>query len=181
VGSRVLWGEQTAPCVSDEGTKTMLESDKPARATFAGLVKQARQAAWLTQEELAERSGLSPRTIQAIERGQVRRPHRDSVRLLATALGLTGDALVTFEDAARPTAGGPHRCPSIAELAGQLAHQLKTSPTYLHRVDLTGLGATADPVVVLARVLTALGVERYGLAGSEVSIHTLPVQVLPGA
>jgi transcriptional regulator with XRE-family HTH domain len=154
---------------------------QPETATFAALVKHARQAAWLTQEELAERSGLSPRTIQAIERGQVRRPHRDSVRLLATALGLTGEARAEFEDAARPAPDGPHRCPSITELAGHLAHQLKTAPAYLHRVDLTGLGATADPVVVLARLLTALGIERYGLTGSVAPNHTLPVQALPGA
>lgn len=159
----------------------MLESDTPERATFAALVKQARQAAWLTQEELAERSGLSPRTIQAIERGQVRRPHRDSVRLLATALGLTGGARADFEDAARPEPAGSHRCPPVAELAGHLAHQLNTSPTYLRRVDLSGLGTAADPVVVLGRLLAALGIDRYGLTGSVVPNQTLPVQALPGA
>jgi transcriptional regulator with XRE-family HTH domain len=67
---------------------------------FAVLVRQLRHAAWMTQEELAEKSGLSPRTVQAIERGQVRRPHRETVRLLAKALarvsGLFGN-LVVFD------------------------------------------------------------------------------------
>lgn len=68
---------------------------------FGVLVRRLRRAAWLTQEELAEKSGLSPRTIQAIERGQVTRPQRASVRLLADALGLNGAARVEFELAAR--------------------------------------------------------------------------------
>lgn len=45
----------------------------------------------LSQERLAERSGLSARAIGDLERGKVARPHRESVRLLAEALGLDGD------------------------------------------------------------------------------------------
>jgi transcriptional regulator with XRE-family HTH domain len=69
--------------------------------TFAELVREARHAALLTQEKLAERSGLSLRTIQEIERGRVSRPQRASVRLLADALGLDGTARAEFEQAAR--------------------------------------------------------------------------------
>jgi tetratricopeptide (TPR) repeat protein len=47
-----------------------------------------RQAAGLSQEELAEQSGLSVRTIRNIERGRTRWPHPGSVRRLADALGL---------------------------------------------------------------------------------------------
>lgn len=63
--------------------------DEPDNAqTFGGLLREWRVAAGLTQEQLSERSGLGTRTIRDLERGRVRRPHRESVRLLATALGL---------------------------------------------------------------------------------------------
>jgi tetratricopeptide (TPR) repeat protein/transcriptional regulator with XRE-family HTH domain len=56
-----------------------------------------RIAAGLTQEDLAERSGVSVRTIADIERGRTRRPYPSSVRALSRALGLpdaTGTELV---------------------------------------------------------------------------------------
>jgi transcriptional regulator with XRE-family HTH domain len=57
--------------------------------TLAGLVRESREAALLTQEELAERSGLSVRTIRDIESGRILRPRSASVRALADALDLT--------------------------------------------------------------------------------------------
>ncbi len=47
-----------------------------------------REAAGLTQEELAARAGLSPNAVGALERGQRRRPYPHTVRALADALGL---------------------------------------------------------------------------------------------
>jgi DNA-binding XRE family transcriptional regulator len=156
--------------------------------SFASLVRRSRHAAWMTQEELAEKSGLSPRTIQAIERGQVSRPHRESVRLLADALDLHGAARSEFEAAARRPVGTPpdcgaRPCASLADAAGCLARHLRTADSD-ERVDLHGLGPAAHPAEVLTRLLRALGIdarEGYGLAGSLVPNHTLPVQLLPGA
>ncbi|MEU1631123.1 helix-turn-helix transcriptional regulator [Streptomyces sp. NPDC020096] len=54
-------------------------------------LRAQRVAVGLTQEQLAGRSGLSVRAIGDLERGKVARPHRESVRLLAEALGLDGD------------------------------------------------------------------------------------------
>jgi hypothetical protein len=49
--------------------------------------------AGLTQEELAEATGVSPRAISDLERGAVTTPHKDTVRLLADALNaLPGSA-----------------------------------------------------------------------------------------
>ena len=56
---------------------------------FGLLLKQHRRNAWLTQEELAKRSGLSVRTIRGLERGEGHSPRPDTVDLLARALGLS--------------------------------------------------------------------------------------------
>jgi tetratricopeptide (TPR) repeat protein/transcriptional regulator with XRE-family HTH domain len=48
--------------------------------------------AGLTQEDLAERSGVSVRAIADVERGRTRRPYPSSVRALVRALGLPDDA-----------------------------------------------------------------------------------------
>jgi transcriptional regulator with XRE-family HTH domain len=69
--------------------------------TFAALVRGCRLAATLTQEELAEKAGLSVRTIQDIERGRALRPHRNTVRLLANGLGVTDDVREVFVRASR--------------------------------------------------------------------------------
>jgi tetratricopeptide (TPR) repeat protein/transcriptional regulator with XRE-family HTH domain len=72
-----------------------------------------RIAAGLTQEDLAERSGVSVRTIADMERGRTRRPYPSSVRALIRALGLpdaTGTKLV-----ARYRAPGDE--PALAALA----------------------------------------------------------------
>lgn len=68
---------------------------------FADLLRQHRLAAGLTQEALAERSGLSVHGIQKLERA-VTHPYRDTTRRLIDALGLTGEARAEFEAAARP-------------------------------------------------------------------------------
>ncbi len=56
--------------------------------SFGDLLQGFRTAAGLTQEELAERSGLSPNAVGALERGQRRRPYPHTVRALADGLGL---------------------------------------------------------------------------------------------
>ncbi|HEX3966186.1 MAG TPA: tetratricopeptide repeat protein [Trebonia sp.] len=51
-------------------------------------LKRQRKAAGLTQEDLAERSGVSVRTIADLERGRTRKPYPSSLRALVRALGL---------------------------------------------------------------------------------------------
>src|SRR5438270_496338 len=53
-----------------------------------GRLRRARIAAGMSQEELAERSGVSVRAISDLERGRTRRPYPRSVRLLTSALRL---------------------------------------------------------------------------------------------
>jgi DNA-binding XRE family transcriptional regulator len=69
--------------------------------TCGALLRRYRQAAGLTQEDLAERAGLSVRAISDLERGLHRSPQRDTVRMLADALNLPPDERAAFEAAAR--------------------------------------------------------------------------------
>ena len=70
---------------------------------LAGLLRAWRERALLTRAELAERAGLSERTIVGLETGRVHRPRIESVRLLADALGLSGQERGAFIAAARGT------------------------------------------------------------------------------
>ena len=75
--------------------------NEPRRDVFGALLRAHRLAAGLTQEDLAERAGLSLRAIQNLERGD-RRPYADSANRLVAALSLEGDERAAFELAARP-------------------------------------------------------------------------------
>jgi predicted ATPase/DNA-binding XRE family transcriptional regulator len=74
-----------------------------APGSFGAQLRALREAAGFTQEELATIAGLSVHAVSALERGQRRRPHVDTVRALSAALDLAGgtrDAL--FESARAP-------------------------------------------------------------------------------
>ena len=59
------------------------------RDSFAGLLRTLRRARVLTQEELAEASGVSVRTVRELEAGRVRVPQRRTAALLADVLNLS--------------------------------------------------------------------------------------------
>jgi transcriptional regulator with XRE-family HTH domain len=77
--------------------------------SLGDLLKRYRIAAGLTQEELAERAGLSARAIRALENGDHRAPRRSTLDLLATALGLTSAERTRLDSHARQL-----RLPSLA-------------------------------------------------------------------
>src|SRR5689334_2108188 len=68
---------------------------------FGGLLRQLRARARLTQEELAEAAGLSPRSVSDLERGIHRTARKDTALLLAGALDLAEPARALFAAAAR--------------------------------------------------------------------------------
>src|SRR5215469_7430909 len=68
---------------------------------FAELLRLLRTEARLTQEELAEAAGVSPRSVSDLERGINRTARKDTALLLADALSLTGQVRVLFVAAAR--------------------------------------------------------------------------------
>jgi predicted ATPase/DNA-binding XRE family transcriptional regulator len=68
---------------------------------LGGLLRRHREAAGLTQEELAERAGVSARTISDVERGLRDGVYRETAARIAMGLGLAGDERALFEAAAQ--------------------------------------------------------------------------------
>lgn len=80
------------------GYRSWAQADQPAPAARpagpawdAGRIAALREAHGWTQEQLAEHSGLSVRTIRNLELGWVRNPRRSSLDLLAHVLGLESE------------------------------------------------------------------------------------------
>ena len=64
--------------------------------TFGARLRRSRQEAGLSQEELAERAGMSSQAIGALERGDRKRPYPATLRRLTDALGLVGEERAAF-------------------------------------------------------------------------------------
>ena len=94
-------------------------------AGLGGWLRRARAAAGVTQEELAERSGVGVRTIGNLECGRTRKPYASSIRCLAAALGVPfpGQARAAASErastAADPPAVVPRQLPApVREFTG---------------------------------------------------------------
>src|ERR1700730_14583999 len=79
---------------------------------FGSLLRQLRDDAGLTQEELAEAASLSPRSVSDLERGINATASPQTARLLAEELGLTGPQRAHFEATARG------RSPEMSPVSG---------------------------------------------------------------
>jgi len=85
-----------------------------AAQSFGAQLKALREAAGFTQEELATIAGLSVHAVSALERGERRRPHVETVRALSAALDLTG----ATRDALLASARAPAQNTAVDELSG---------------------------------------------------------------
>ena len=120
---------------------------------FGDALRRSRRAAGLTQGELAERAGLSVRGIADLERGVRHTPRRETLTLLAEALGLTDESRSAFMAAARRD-----RSPSGAAAGERSDDAARTSH----------LSAGSDVAGIL------LGERPFGQAQ-----HNLPAQTTP--
>jgi len=93
-------------------------------SSFAELLRQHRQSRGLTQAELAERAGLSWRSISDLERGLKQAPRASTVRLLVRGL-----ALPEAEAAQMLRAGQSHREPAREVALGNGQHNLPLPTT----------------------------------------------------
>lgn len=80
-----------------------MEREQPR--SFAALLRRYRLAACLTQEQLAERAGLTAQAVSTLERGFRRLPHRETVRALGRALALPPAEVAALEAAVARSRG----------------------------------------------------------------------------
>jgi tetratricopeptide (TPR) repeat protein/transcriptional regulator with XRE-family HTH domain len=149
---------------------------------FAELLRQLRAQARLTQEELAEAAGLSPRSVSDLERGIHQTAHKDTAGLLAGALGLAEPVRTLFVAAARGRAPAaevltalraeaapaqgvvPWQLPAGAGFFAGREAELKQLDELLDRAG--GEGGEAEPggAVVISAVAGMAGVGKTALA-----------------
>ena len=136
-----------------------------ASLSFAGLLRQLRAEAGLTQEELAEAAGVSPRSVSNLERGINRTAHKDTAVLLAGALGLAGRVSEVFVAAAR---GRALAAGVLAARDGAVAGAFAAAATRALPRDLAAFtGRQAE----LARLMGALA--ETATSGGVVRIHAI--------
>jgi tetratricopeptide (TPR) repeat protein len=133
--------------------------DDPGKSP--GMLRHLRVQAGLTQEQLAELSGLSVRTISDIERGTTARPRRSSIALLDAALRQFGGTGAAPPDGALSAGGGlpvlqqlPPAVPGFTGRAGELDALTR----------LLGPAGTASGTVVISAIAGAAGVGKTALA-----------------
>lgn len=133
---------------------------KIAQGAFGTHLKALREAAGFTQEELATIAGLSVHAVSALERGERRRPHVDTVRALSAALDLTG--------AARDALFGSARAPVHDAAADELSRAtlpIPLTPLLGRDDDLQTLRSwLADAAIRLITLVGPGGVGKTRLA-----------------
>jgi predicted ATPase/DNA-binding XRE family transcriptional regulator len=141
---------------------------------FGDLVRRHRTAAALSQEELAERAGVSVRALSDLERSVHRAPRLETVRMLADALGLGENERAGLLAAARPELPPVVTMPTRPTVSAALPRpptrligresEIATLSELLaqhdvHLVTLTGSGGTGK--THLAQVVAAEVVGHY--------------------
>jgi predicted ATPase/transcriptional regulator with XRE-family HTH domain len=130
------------------------------QGSFGAQLKALREAAGFTQEELATVAGLSVHAVSALERGERRRPHVETLRALSAALDLTG----AVRDALFGSARAPTHAAAVDELS-RVALPASLTPLLGREADVHTLqGWTADPAVRLVTLIGPGGVGKTRLA-----------------
>jgi non-specific serine/threonine protein kinase len=124
-----------------------------AGQSFGSLLREYRTNAGLTQEQLAERAGLSRRGIADLERGARRTPYAHTLEQLRVALGLSAAEYLSLVEAGR------RQTPGVGE-----RRELGTRHNLPLRAD-SFVGREADRVRVATRLESSRVVTLVGPGG----------------
>jgi tetratricopeptide (TPR) repeat protein/transcriptional regulator with XRE-family HTH domain len=127
---------------------------------FGGIVRAQRLRLGLSQQDLADRAGMSARSIGRIEAGRTATPRPATVRLLADALGLTGAAREDFyrSIAAAADGGGPATQGLVpAQLPLRLSTFVGRAEQLAYLDSLLPAGAPPSPVICALHGTAGIG------------------------
>ena len=130
---------------------------------FSELLKRHRLASGISQESLAERARISAAAVGALERGIRRAPYRDTVSLLATALGLSAAERAELEAAANRARGRQGR-----GAAPEVTHNLRERLTsFVGREEELG---AIETLLASHRLVTIMGSGGVGKTRTAVEV-----------
>lgn len=148
---------------------------------LAELVRASRERALLTQDELAERSGLSVGTVRGLESGRIRRPRASTLRLIADALALSatdraalvGSVAGVNDDTAASSPSGPWMVPAQLPVAVRGFVGRDEELTLLDRTANAVEPASPRPVAVIAG-MAGVGKTTLALHWAHRARHHFP-------
>ncbi len=143
------------------------ENQRPSADPFGARLRALRRAAELTQEELAERAGVSVQAVSALERGINTAPQRHTVALLAGALDLDPAQQGALEEAV-----SRRRVQLAPDNSAPAAPPMPAAPVVAGAPDVAALLYPLTPLVgrdedaaALLELLTRPGVRLVTLTG----------------
>jgi tetratricopeptide (TPR) repeat protein/transcriptional regulator with XRE-family HTH domain len=148
------------------------EGGPPSHLPFGTVLRRHRLAASLTQQELAERAGISVRRLGAMERGVPHAPRKDTLALLAQALALSPQEQAALGEAARRLRGAAPPAPTQRYGTGAppfvgRARELALLERHLASQGPPALFLAGEPGIGKSRLL-AEAVQRGAAAGWSV-------------
>ena len=148
-----------------------MDAPATAKKSFGALLRAMREAASLSQEELAERAKLTTHAISALERGARTRPYPHTIRSLADALEATDTERAALVQAV-PSRRRESARPTDASESSTRVRRLPVPPTALVARDVEVAEVAAlvrDPA---RRIVTLTGMGGVGKTRLSIAVAT---------